>query len=90
MVNVPVWIFDTIIQSYFFLSLLSATPVVTDYLSLGRNYMMSLPWFSPVCVTVEPLQEGDTAMDYVEGIAQRTKLPLTDTLDSLKKVRELL
>ena len=52
--------------------------------------MMSLPWFSPVCVTVEPLQEGDTAMDYVEGIAQRTKLPLTDTLDSLKKVRELL
>ncbi|XP_072047116.1 LOW QUALITY PROTEIN: tetratricopeptide repeat protein 17-like [Amphiura filiformis] len=65
---------------------LNVTPTVTDYLSLKPNEMMMLPWFSPVCVTVEPIDEGDTAMDYVDGVAQRTKLPLTDTLDSLKKI----
>ncbi|XP_033645918.1 tetratricopeptide repeat protein 17-like [Asterias rubens] len=57
--------------------------LVNENLNLFENDVHPLPWFPPVCVTVETLTDGNTAMDFVESITQRASLPLTDTIKSL-------
>ncbi|XP_038052658.1 tetratricopeptide repeat protein 17-like [Patiria miniata] len=62
---------------------LRVSHLVNENLNLFKDDIHPLPWFPPVCVTVEELKDGSTAMDYVDSITKRGEIPLTDTIKSL-------